>query len=1428
MDASGKPKGPSSAFESPTFGEDSSFRVQQPVGSMSISPCGRDVVLASRAGLHIVDLDSPYSPPRFLPHHTMWEVADVQWSPFSARDSWVVSTSNQKALVWNLEMKSPEDSIEYVLHGHSRAITDINFSAHRPEILATCAVDSFVHCWDLRSPLRPVLTFSDWFAGATQVKWNRLNPHIIASSHDKYLRIWDDRKGAYPLKSIEAHDTKIYGLDWNRFRETAIVTCSLDKTIKFWDYTNTDDEPEPERVIKTPFPVWRARYTPFGRGLLAMPQRGDNDLYLYHRDLGDGMPKVDTVTPAHSFPGHQDQVKEFVWRSRGSIADDRVDNREFQLVSWGKDQYLRLHHVDKSIMQSVGYEIGTKVKEIPKLSRDGAAYRTFRDDPESATPQGTSSNNYSHLEASRSSGSGMLGTGMNKIQIPLARSWIGGGLASTRTGMHGRVNVRQDANPIAWMRGVKIGRRDHVGYGRHGNLRYGRQGSINTHVEWDRIESLGDEITYVGDKFTRVDFESVNIHSRTATATMNGPWGVNGESIFIKVNMDFPQDYPEKELPKFTLEQTASLTEDIVSKITAEVKTISKAYVKQKQGCLEAVLRYLLGECDLENSIAWFRDEVPDEPEGLTEDVASSSDEDDGPGNFQTHGLDMSGSGSLGVANVSANVPIPKRCGAVWAKDGRLVCFFPPKISDFSLLSNPLPLKDGDRSSKSERIFEGFGRFSSGSPGPSLRKSNIRSMDDESSESSDDSFTSSSSSSSESSELTATLPDRYQPPYPWRGGVDLQQSQITDLSQRSESGIGLSRSTPSTGQVVVSLRNFQALLPAKPILAKEYKIFGQGPDVAKHNSGVAAKHGNENLAKIWDFIGLILHNKVPLTIAPEPDGFEDVLVMAKSSLGILLGMENGAALPSDSESQSSKTVTHGRVRWGQSPLGGRWFVNALFDHFERLGDVQMLAMMSCIFTEAKAEEHNSHSVAQLKLPQSLMPLQTPAFSIDYYPSPGVAVSLRRIPRISPTSNHPMFPSNILYESIKSPSHNWSSNGSTTPQLSGATPPTRLARKNSDRSEYSVYSLNPSPDQRLSRRGTSTFANAFKSFASAPSSPPAGFMQKRASPSGSILEERSANSGWETVPHSANPSVPNSNAPSNAPSSLATGSVSSGEVAANPNKLGLKLAFKNQNLFDDDGYASVPLLDPSRQWKYQSYRASYAALLLVWGFPLARTEILKFDGLAPYFVKAKDTSLEDTGTGVAAILRKKAESSSAGSIGGLIFRQHCRRCGEQVLEKQKPGARGKYYECKSCQRPAKQIPCSICEEVIRGLFVPCLECGHVTHVSCYENRLKYERNRYSEKDKKPECSSGCGCRCSEHSSIQLPWPESRNVSSDALSDEKNGLEKISEEPDGSDPWEKVNWNPLSRGAVSGLRRGLSLKASDPILRKMANLKREQTR
>lgn len=458
----------------------------------------------SREGLHIIDLDSPWSPPRHLRHYTPWEVADVQWSPFAARDYWIVSTSNQKVLVWNVTSRDPSTAIEHTLHAHGRAVTDINFSAYHPDILATCAVDSFVHCWDLRQPQTPAISFCDWFAGATQVKWNRQVGHILASSHDKILQIWDSRKGAKPLNSIKAHTTKIYGVDWDRTESTRLTTCSLDKHIKIWDYLK--DAHDPLYDVESSFPVWRARYTPFGHGLLAMPQRGDHDLHLFDRRLfnletGPCARKSSQKTAAiHRFSGHQSQVKEFLWRHRGSI-DDGIDNREFQLVSWGTDRYLRLHRVDDNLLEALGYEHGKPAKLRYNLTRKNARYRTFRDEPPECdrpiTIDGASLNPKSRSNGFR-----------GERTITSHRGWPG------RDGTYQRPTTSskraQEMDPISWMKGVQIRKRepkkdetDHSDPATGVNEMKGRQlpGSYDT---------LGEELTSVAEKFTRVRFEKVS------------------------------------------------------------------------------------------------------------------------------------------------------------------------------------------------------------------------------------------------------------------------------------------------------------------------------------------------------------------------------------------------------------------------------------------------------------------------------------------------------------------------------------------------------------------------------------------------------------------------------------------------------------------------------------------------------------------------------------------------------------------------------------------------------------------------------------------------------------------------------------------------------------------------------------------------------
>ncbi|KKZ65249.1 hypothetical protein EMCG_08899 [[Emmonsia] crescens] len=1360
-----------SAYESPTFGEDSSFHVEQPVGSMSISPCGRDVVLASKEGLHIIDLDSPYSPPRYLPHHTPWEVADVQWSPFAARDSWVVSTSNQKALVWNLAMKTTQNSIEYVLHAHSRAITDINFSAHHPDVLATCAVDSFIHCWDLRSPARPAISFSDWFAGATQVKWNRQDPHVIASSHDRFLRIWDDRMGARPLRTIVAHNTKIYGLDWNRTRREALVTCSLDKTIKFWDYSVEEDIPE--KVIHTPFPVWRARNTPFGWGVLAMPQRGNSDLHLYSRkrsDDGGDPPRV------HSFPGHRGQVKEFLWRSRGAVMGG-LDHREFQLVSWGTDRELRLHRVNPEILAGVGYEVGKSFNPSLNLTRKGAVYKTFRDDPrledngdQKSIPLGAQTSEH-HRSPST------VGVGPSSVSMPYYRSWTRGGTMGSAVGVQGKSALRADMNPISWMRGVKIS-------------------------GWE-VETLGDEITHVGEKFTKVSFESVNVGQRKTTVSMHGPWGPDNSSLFIKVDVKFPPDYPRASVPVYTVQKTSSVTAQLASTITAGLRTISESYLSQKRGSLEGAIRYLLGEHNVEESVALVKrqfGEAMKSPDLLDGD--ESSDEDEENGQFRASQLGLSSSEMLRPVNANVMVPVYKTCGALWTNDGRLVCFFPPKKEKTAAFMGSMGLSDM-RLARSDRVFEAFGRLQTSSPGPK-QSSGVGTgrgtiTDDGASDYSDDSSVESSSSSG-SSDLLGNLPPQFHGPNTWRSGsLGFYRSRSTENSQRSTTGVGTVKSSSEYSHNIIYIYDLSGLLPAKRELAKEYRVFGNRPDVCAHNMAAAADLGNFDLAHVWGLVKLMLQNE----LSSDTVMGVDVVAIARKAMHDMKRKDSAVDLSFDKPKRrkSSSSSRPDKIKWGEHPLGGRWLVPALFNYFERLGDIQMLGMLSCILYEPETKmDLNQEGFRGDR--QASVVVHNPSSTLDYSSPTGdfhqgkfqLTSRLTSLPKASHVAS-------ASQSSACSSTEHWQVE---TPPLysTGTTPPhgVQLSRQPlSRKSQSQVISLSGSPDHHSNPRsvsglGTTLASSLSRSFTFGPSrssSPPSNSSKKRPSPVGSL--NMTGPSGWTPGGVFGKPAsaIPDHLTASTTATSQ-THSDSESERPASPKSKppkGVRVVLKNQNMFDNDNHAYVPLLDQQQEQLFKAYRAAYADLLFVWDMLVERKEVLKIDGISsnrpdicrPSRPKYHDKRTSDFGRRDSRLLgsTRSQESQPFENNHGLDIQRHCVKCGcalhisafalpalTKASDSRKMRGDSSAIQCPRCKPPhliPTKLSCAICDEIINGMFTPCLNCGHITCLECHQNWFSTQIHPTGGKKTNPSCPSGCGCTCSDHVVIEVPMPSSPNAS-----------------------------------------------------------------
>jgi len=165
---------------------------------------------------------------------------------------------------------------------------------------------------------------------------------------------------------------------------------------------------------------------------------------------------------------------------------------------------------------------------------------------------------------------------------------------------------------------------------------------------------------------------------------------------------------------------------------------------------------------------------------------------------------------------------------------------------------------------------------------------------------------------------------------------------------------------------------------------------------------------------------------------------------------------------------------------------------------------------------------------------------------------------------------------------------------------------------------------------------------------------------------------------------------------------------------------IHISLYHRDQFDDEAVASVPLLDPAYASTYKAYRDNYANLLFSWELPLHRLEVLKFN--------SSDHSQQSSPPIIGEFTRGRRLSG----WDGLQFAGHCSKCGS-VLDVTN-GAKG---ECKSCKRRQVTMTCVVCEVIIKGLYGPCLKCGHVAHADCHRAWFATGGDG---------CPTGCGCQC----------------------------------------------------------------------------------
>lgn len=448
----------------------------------------------------------------------------------------------------------------------------------------------------------------------------------------------------------------------------------------------------------------------------------------------------------------------------------------------------------------------------------------------------------------------------------------------------------------------------------------------------------------------------------------------------------------------------------------------------------------------------------------------------------------------------------------------------------------------------------------------------------------------------------------------------------------------------------ISMVDVSDLVPAKEVLAQEYLIFGDGPKVCQHNADVAAKHGFDTLSSVWEFCKHILHDGVPLEIMEQQRRRDPILVLARRSVVRIRRKDSGLDVTFDEPESVAKPQLTGRVKWGRHPLAHTWLIPELFKHYEKMADVQMLAMLSCVFAEPAAQGGMHNAVFGRKPEDLPIPVKAPAFSLDYFPSREVAWSQFQEKKVTPRLSTPAtshgadyFSKHTAYGSMGSSNGPWGGDGTSQPttpySVDNNTPP--LSRH---ATVASSLSTSPEGTNRNSRRSNSTLSTAFASFSRPFSinlgvSPPVADRLRVSDPADLSTSAPTSGITWGiNTSFGSSPGSPLARRKSNARSaSFAThdssyyssddmtddGSDEDGDEALDipvihaPSPT-IKLTLKNQHMFDDEGFASMPLLDMQHYEKYEVYRENYSNMLGQWCLHVAQAEVLKFNGMVSYW------------------------------------------------------------------------------------------------------------------------------------------------------------------------------------------------------------------
>jgi WD40 repeat protein len=693
---------------------------------------------------------------------------------------------------------------------------------------------------------------------------------------------------------------------------------------------------------------------------------------------------------------------------------------------------------------------------------------------------------------------------------------------------------------------------------------------------------------------------------------------------------------------------------------------------------------------------------LPDSLVGISPAVAAHDSQDDDSDdetfvdNLQTSGTFLPG---------GINVPLPKACGALFASNGQLLMFFPPRPRTTIERAEEMTVNDQasgpkDKTRKLARLFPAFGVFDAGA----------RALVDEA-----DSASSVDSVVEPHARIDAPSfyiqPSSFPSQRSWQARVSPTKPQFSTEQAPNKININVYE----IDDPALSFRTEQTLAVAYRIMKEDGE---SGCTVCEHNSHCAQAAGLDNVSQIWRLLSMLLDDKVPLEVIKIDGIVDNVLAPAKrpETLNTTDPTTSLVCLLDENESL-------GHLRWTDNPFGGQWLIRKIFDWAEQRADLQLLACMAAVLTEPEDSIAFESSRSEEKFLQGNL-----AWSPDFVPdASALTPSFRRkfdsVPTLHADSIAATTKSSSLFESPSKQPHssNTSSRNAsqpTTPYLESTsiTPPFFLPGMSRQGSRLST-SGSASPEAHRSSFSAAakyyaqSFTDKFAAYSTQGTSPPPKKSSMSASPSNNELSTSLPSGSWSKSVSFATSST----SATTARGSLLSRSfdekdndeaydsdrtVEDSSLPHTPRSVGIGIAVthKNGHEFADEisGGVRQPLLPRNLSVRARYWCEYYADQLRTWGLLTKATELEKLVGLT----HPPETSR----------LALAAETN-----GMLPLPQH----------------------------NAHHVDiCVVCTMVIRATQHLCPQCLHGSHLDCLEEYIAaLDDNDFA-------CPAGCGCNCSD--------------------------------------------------------------------------------